>query len=83
MSFPFLFVVFGLVSAAVIGAIAIGGSRAGVLPRWLAYTAILGVLGGVFGAIFLPMVLPLLWFLVLAIIGLRAAGATPAAPQHP
>ncbi len=87
MSFPFLFVVFGLVAAAVIGAIAIGGSRAGVIPKWLAYAAILGVLGGVFGAIFLPMVLPLLWFLVLAIVGLRGAGAgagaTPTPAQSP
>lgn len=79
MSYPFLFVVVGLVSAAMIGAIALGGSRAGVIPKWLAYAGILGVLGGVFGVIFLPMVLVLLWFLALAIVGLKGAGATPAA----
>jgi hypothetical protein len=85
LSFPFLFVVFGLVAAATIGAIAIGGSRAGVLPKWLAYAAILAVLGGVFGTIFLPMVLPMLWFLALAIVGLRGAGAgsTPAPAPAP
>jgi hypothetical protein len=76
MSYPFLFVVVGLVSAAMIGAIAIGGSRAGVLPKWLAWAAVLAVLGGVFGVLFLPMVLVLLWYLALAIVGLRGAGAT-------
>ena len=75
MTYPFLFVCVGLVSAAIIGAISIGGRRAGVLPNWLAYAGILGVLGGVFGVIFLPMALVLLWYLALAIVGLRANAA--------
>jgi len=80
MSYPFIFVCVGLISAAIIAAISIGGSRAGVLPKWLAYAGILGVLGGVFGVIFLPMVLVLLWYLALAIVGLKGAvgTATPA-----
>jgi hypothetical protein len=80
LTYPFLFVCVGLVSAAIIGAISIGGTRAGVIPRWLAYAGILGVLGGVFAVIFLPMALVLLWFLALAIVGLRAnAETTPSA----
>ena len=80
MSYPFLFVCVGLVSAAIIGAISIGGLRAGVVPKWLAYAGILGVLGGVFGVIFLPMALVVLWYLALAIVGLRSnAGTAPPA----
>lgn len=80
LTYPFLFVCVGLVSAAIIGAICIGGSRAGVLPKWLAYAGILGVLGGVFGVIFLPMALVVLWYLALAIVGLRSnAGTAPPA----
>lgn len=77
LSFPFLFVVGGLVSAAIIGAIAIGGSRAGVIPKWLAYAGILAALGGIFGVFFIPMVLVLLWYLALAIVGLRSTAGTP------
>jgi len=81
MFFPFLFVVFGLVSAAVIGTITASAMRAGGIPRWLAYAGWIGVLGSIAGVIFIPFVLPLLWYLAVAIVGL--ARAKPAAPTQP
>ena len=81
MFFPFLFVVFGLVSAAVIGTITASAMRAGGIPRWLAYAGWIGVLGSIAGVIFIPFVLPLLWYLGVAIVGL--ARAKPAAPTQP
>jgi len=65
LSFPLLFVVGGLVMAAIIATIAVRGG--GSLPVWLQYTSWLGVLGAVMAVIFLPMALPLLWFLAVAI----------------
>jgi hypothetical protein len=68
LAFPFLFVIFGLTVAAIIATIAVRGAG---LASWLRYTAWLGVLGGIVAVIFLPMVLPLLWFLAVAIVVLR------------
>jgi hypothetical protein len=79
--FPFLFVVFGLVSAAIIGTLAVSATRSADVPRWLAYAGWLGVLGSIAGVIFIPFVLPLLWYLVVAIVGF--ARATPTAPAQP
>ena len=70
LTYPFMFVVFGIVSAALIGAIALAALRSGVLPRWTAYFGVLAALGGLFAVIFLPMVLVLLWYLAVAIAGL-------------
>jgi hypothetical protein len=77
LTFPFVFVVFGLVVAALIAALVVATFRSGVLPRWAGYTGILAVLGALGGVVFLPMVLPLLWFLAVAIHGL-ARPITPA-----
>jgi hypothetical protein len=71
--FPFLFVVFGLASAALIAALTVSATRERTLPRWLVYAGWLAVLGAIFGVIFLPFVLPLLWFLVVAIVGFARA----------
>jgi len=79
--FPFLFVVFGLVSAAIIGTLAVSAMRTGGVPRWLAYAGWLGVLGSIAGVIFIPFVLPLLWYLVVAIVGFARAGRV--APAQP
>ena len=70
LAFPFLFVVFGLVSAALIGTIAVTGRTSG-LPSWLLNLAWVAVLGAVLGVIFIPIILPLLWFVLVAILGLR------------
>jgi hypothetical protein len=70
LAFPFLFVVFGLTSAALIAAVTIAGTRTGALPRWAVYTGWIAVLGALGGVVFVPFVLPLLWYLVLAILGL-------------
>lgn len=75
MAFPFLMVVFGLVSAAIAGTVAL---RATALPTWLRYAGVLAVLGGIFAVIFLPMALVMLWFLAVAIVGL----VRPAAPAR-
>ena len=70
LTFPFLFVVFGLVSAALIAAVAIATMRSDAFPRWVAYFGWLAVLGAIAAVIFLPMALPLLWYLSVAIAGL-------------
>jgi hypothetical protein len=70
LTFPFLFVVFGLVSAALIAAVTVATLRSNAFPRWVAYTGWLAALGAIAGVIFLPMVLPLLWYLAVAIVGL-------------
>lgn len=77
--FPFLFVVFALVSSVIIGILSAGGRSAG-LPVWLCYAGWLGVLGGLFAVIFLPMVLPLLWYLAVGIAML--ASPAPAAVEE-
>lgn len=70
LAFPFFFVVFGLVSAAIIATIAATGRTSG-LPSWFLNLAWVAVLGAVLGVIFIPIILPLLWFVVVAILGLR------------
>ena len=81
--FPFLFVVFGLVSAALIATVVVTVKHTGVLPRWVAYTGWIAVLGSLAGVFFLPFVLALLWYLVLGIMGLARASPTPAAVTAP
>ena len=79
--FPFLFVVFGLVSAALIATATVSATRTAALPRWLIYGGWLGVLGSIFGVIFIPFVLPLVWYLAVAIVGFaRAQPEAAAAP---
>jgi len=70
LTFPFLFVVFGLVSAALIAAVVVGTMRTGAFPSWVTYTGWLAVLGAIAAVIFLPMALPLLWYLGVAIAGI-------------
>lgn len=82
LTFPFLFVVFGLVSAALIGAVTVATMRSAAFPRWVAYFGWLAVLGCIAAVIFLPMVLALLWYLAVAVTGLTrslSAGAPAAA----
>jgi hypothetical protein len=81
--FPFLFVVFGLVSAALIATVAVVAVSTGILPRWVAYTGWLAVLGSLAGVVFLPFVLPLLWYLVVSIVGLTRASPAPVAMTAP
>lgn len=70
---PLLLLVFPLVCAAIIATVAVHARRSG-LPAWLGYTGWLGVIGSIFAVIFLPMVLPLLWFLAVAIVVLMRPG---------
>ncbi len=67
---PCVLLIFGLVCALLTAIMAVGLIRAGTLPRWLGYTAWLAVLGALGGIEFLPLVLTLLWFLVVAIVGI-------------
>jgi hypothetical protein len=78
--FPFLFVVFGLVSAALIATVTVSATRAGTLPRWLAYAGWLAVLGSIAAVIFIPFALPLVWYLAVAIIGFARAQPNGTAP---
>jgi hypothetical protein len=72
LTFPFCFVVFGLVSAALIAVVAVRGL--GLAP-WLRYAGWLAVLGGIAAVIFTPMALVLLWYLAVAIVLLVRRGA--------
>jgi len=73
LAFPFLFVVFGLTSAALIAAVVIGAIRAATAPKWVVYTGWVAVLGSLGGVVFVPFVLPLLWYLAIAVLGLTRA----------
>jgi hypothetical protein len=82
LTFPFIMVVFGLVSAAIIATCTVAGARSGALPRWAVYFGWLAVLGSIFGVLFIPMVLPMLWYLAIAVTGLgrpATIGVAPAA----
>lgn len=81
--FPFLFVVFGLVSAVLIATVAIAVKRTEILPRWVVYTGWIAMLGSLAGVVFLPFVLPLLWYLALSILSLTRSSPTAAAVTAP
>lgn len=74
LTFPFIYVVFALVSAALIATIIVTARRTGALPNWLIYTGWLAVLGGITAVIFLPMILVALWYLALAIVAVTSSG---------
>jgi hypothetical protein len=80
LTFPFLFVVFGLASAAIIASVVLASRRSGALPRWALGLGWVGVLGSIAGVIFIPMVLPMIWYLAIAILGLRVPRTVAAAP---
>ena len=82
LTFPFICVVFALVSAALLAVYAVDSYRSG-RRDWIARTAWFGVLGGVFAVIFIPLVLPLLWYLAVAITGVMrpAVSGTGAAER--
>ncbi|HVT19797.1 MAG TPA: hypothetical protein VHE57_00210 [Mycobacteriales bacterium] len=82
LTFPFLMVVFALVSAAIITTCAVAGLRSGALPRWAAYGGLLAALASIFGVLFIPMVLPMLWYLVVAVTGLGGPGPAKATPAE-
>lgn len=84
LAFPFLFVVFGLTSAALIAVVVVGAMRAATAPKWVIYTGWVAVLGSLGGVIFIPFVLPLLWYLAVAIMGLAhaAPASTHATDAH-
>jgi hypothetical protein len=71
--FPMLFVLFGLASACIIGTLSTAVARTGALPRWVAYTGYVAALGAIAGVLFTPFILPLLWFLIVAVLGARRA----------
>jgi hypothetical protein len=79
LAYPFIYVIFALVSAALIGTVIVTARRTGTLPSWLVYTGWLAVLGGILAVIFLPLVLVALWYLATAIVCV----ATPTAAVEP
>lgn len=44
-------------------------STSAALPRWLVYAG-WTLPGAIFGVVFFPFVLPVLWFLAIAVVGL-------------
>lgn len=80
---PLLFLVFGLAMAALVATVSVSALQDATLPRWLGYAGWLGVLGGVLSAPAGPLllVLPLLWVLVVGILGLRTQAAASATPE--
>jgi hypothetical protein len=72
LTYPLLFVAFALIAAAIIATSSVVAMRSGALPRWLVYAGWLAVLGCVVSVAFIPMALPILWFLAVAITGLAS-----------
>ncbi len=60
----------GLSLAALIAFLAIGLRTARSVPSWVAYLDWLGVLGGIGAIESIPLALCMLWFLLIAIVGL-------------
>ena len=83
LGIPLLFLVFGLAMAALVATMTVAAAQGAVLPRWLAYAGWLAVLGGVLSAPAGPLVLalPLLWALVVGILGLRAPTRAASVPE--
>lgn len=79
LTFPLMCVAFALVAAALIATVCVAGRASAALPNWLVYTGWLAVLGCLGGIVFLPMALPMLWFLAVAITGLARPGLPAAA----
>lgn len=77
LTFPFVFVVFGLASAAVIGVVAAAALRGEGWPKWVGWFGLLGVLGSLFGAVFVPFVVPMVWYLAVSIAGVTAKALVP------
>ena len=58
-----------------------GGARSGALPGWLGWAGVvIGVLLFFVAAIFIPLILLVLWVLIASIVMLRRPVAAPAAP---
>lgn len=70
MLFPFLLIAFGLVCAGIVGVLTVDFTRSRLVPRWLAYSGWLAVVGGLLATVFLPFAVTLLWFVALATAGL-------------
>jgi hypothetical protein len=80
LTVPFLIVVFALASGAIIGAIVLATTRSAAFPRWVGYTGWLAGLGSITAVAFIPILLPLIWYLAVAVNGLARPAAFPAAP---
>lgn len=84
LTFSFAYVGFGLVTAGLIATTAIAGLRTQALPRWACYAGVPAVVGGALAAMFVPIVLPMLWYLAVAVHGLaQRAPATAASRPEP
>lgn len=80
MAFPLIFVVFGLTTAAVIGIVAAAALRGEGWSKWVGYTGAVASLGALLGVVFVPFVLPVLWYLAVTITGVVAK--TPSLAQQ-
>lgn len=76
---PLMFLVFGLGVAVLVATMTVAALQGVGLPRWLGYAGWLAVLGGVLTAPTGPLllVLPLLWAVVVGVLGLRVRTAVP------
>lgn len=75
--FPFVFVVFALAGAAVIGIVSTAALQGHGWPRWVGWFGAVAVLGSVLGVLLVPYVVPAAWFLVVAITGAGASVPLP------
>lgn len=77
LAFPFVFVVFALAGAAVIGIVTAAALRGRGWPRWLGWLGVLAVVGSLAGVMLVPYVVPVAWFLAIAVTGVSASVALP------
>lgn len=75
--FPFIFVVFGLTAAAIVGVVTAAALKGNGWPRWVGWLGVLGTLGALVGVELVPFILPTLWFLAVAIAGVAVEVPLP------
>jgi hypothetical protein len=73
--YPLLFVVFGLISGALIATITASAARSGKAPRWIVYAGWVAALAALAGVAFFPFLLTMVWWLALGIVCFVRSGA--------
>lgn len=77
LSFPFVFVVFALASAALIGVVTAATLGGHSWPTWVGWFGVLGVIGSILGVMFVPFVVPMVWYLAVAVAGVTTQLPVP------
>jgi hypothetical protein len=71
LGIPFLMIAFGVTVACFIVVVSVVALAGVAVPRWLGYAGFVAAIAGLLAVMFLPLFVVMLWFLAVAIVGLR------------